>query len=90
MHQDGTRWRASVPVRIIRVLVSHLREQFGSIDIYLFDQLLRDRIVPGMQILDVGCGEGRNLIYFLREGYRVFGVDADPLAVVVECPVIGN
>ena len=37
--------------------------------------------MPGMQILDAGCGGGRNLIYFLQEGYRVFGVDADPLAI---------
>ncbi|MCC6393411.1 MAG: class I SAM-dependent methyltransferase [Bryobacterales bacterium] len=58
-----------------------LREQFGEIDIYLFDQVLRGRIGPGMRILDGGCGTGRNLIYFLREGYEVYGVDADPEAV---------
>jgi SAM-dependent methyltransferase len=54
-----------------------LQEQFGPIDIYLFDQLLRGRIAPGMRIFDAGCGSGRNLVYFLREGYEVFGVDAD-------------
>lgn len=53
-------------------------EQFGQIDIYLFDQLQRGRIVPGMKIFDAGCGGGRNLVYFLREGYEVFGVDAKP------------
>jgi len=58
-----------------------LQEQFGPIDIYLFDQLLRGRIVPGMKIFDAGCGGGRNLVYFLREGYDVFGVDSDPRAV---------
>lgn len=58
-----------------------LREQFGQIDIYLFDQLLRGRIITGMRILNTGCGYGRNLIYFLREGYDVFGVDVDPHAV---------
>jgi SAM-dependent methyltransferase len=58
-----------------------LQEQFGPIDIYLFDQLLRGRITPGMRIFDAGCGSGRNLVYFLREGYDVFGVDADPRAV---------
>jgi tellurite methyltransferase len=58
-----------------------LQEQFGPIDIYLFDQLLRDRISPGMRVLDTGCGCGRNLVYFLREGYEVFGVDVDPRAV---------
>ena len=58
-----------------------IQEQFGPIDIYLFDQLLRGRITPGMRIFDAGCGSGRNLVYFLREGYDVFGVDADPRAV---------
>jgi len=52
-----------------------LQEQFGSIDIYLFDQLLKGNISPGMKVLDAGCGFGRNLVYFLREGYEVFGAD---------------
>lgn len=34
-----------------------------------------------MRILDAGCGFGRNLVYFLREGYEVFGVDSNPAAV---------
>lgn len=58
-----------------------LADVFGAIDIYLFDQLLRGRIRPGMRILDAGCGGGRNLAYFLRAGYPVFGVDRDPEAV---------
>lgn len=58
-----------------------LQDQFGQIDIYLFDQLLRARIAPGMRILDAGCGSGRNLVYFLRAGYEVFGVDADRISI---------
>jgi tellurite methyltransferase len=58
-----------------------LHEQFGSIDIYLFDQILKRRIAPGMKIVDAGCGSGRNLVYLLREGYEVFAVDANPGAV---------
>jgi tellurite methyltransferase len=58
-----------------------LQQQFGQIDIYLFDQLLRGRIRPEMRVLDAGCGSGRNLVYFLREGYDVFGVDTDPKAI---------
>jgi tellurite methyltransferase len=58
-----------------------LASLFGQIDIYLFDQLLRGRIVPGMRIFDGGCGHGRNLVYLLREGYEVFGVDRDPQAI---------
>jgi tellurite methyltransferase len=58
-----------------------LVEQFGAIDIYLFDQLLRGRIEPGMRILDAGCGSGRNLVYLLRAAYEVYGVDMDPDAI---------
>ena len=61
--------------------MSSLQEQFGPIDIYLFDQLLRERITPGMRIFDAGCGSGRNLVYLLKAGYEVFGVDADGNAV---------
>ncbi|MCU1326116.1 MAG: Methyltransferase type 11, partial [Bryobacterales bacterium] len=57
----------------------------GQIDIYLFDQLLRGRILPGMRILDAGCGNGRNLVYLLRTaaalGYQIFGADASAWAV---------
>jgi tellurite methyltransferase len=58
-----------------------LQHQFGQIDIYLFDQLLRGLITPGMCVFDAGCGQGRNLVYLLREGYEVFGVDNDPRAI---------
>ena len=58
-----------------------LQTTFGGIDIYLFDQLLRGQIAPGSTILDAGCGTGRNLVYFLREGHRVLGADRDADAV---------
>jgi tellurite methyltransferase len=58
-----------------------LREHFGDIDIYLFDQVLKGRIAPGMSLLDAGCGGGRNLVWFLRSGYEVCGVDENPAAV---------
>lgn len=58
-----------------------LRTEFGDIDIYVFDQLLRGRIAPGMRVFDAGCGGGRNLVYLLRQGYTVFGNDASPEAI---------
>jgi tellurite methyltransferase len=58
-----------------------LPEQFGDIDIYLFDQLLRGRIASGMRVFDAGCGGGRNLVYLLKSGYEVFAADTDPEAV---------
>jgi tellurite methyltransferase len=73
-HQIGTNpYHQSMPLS--------LHEQFGPIDIYLFDQILRGRIHSGMRIFDAGCGAGRNLVYFVREGYEVFGVDSDLRAV---------
>jgi len=61
--------------------VTTIQEQFGQIDIYLFDQLLKGRITPGMRILDAGCGSGRNLVYFLSEGYEVYAIDPEVQAV---------
>lgn len=61
--------------------IARLTEQFGAIDIYLFDQLLRGRIAPGSRVLDAGCGHGRNLVYLLRAGFEVFGVDLDAAAI---------
>src|SRR3954471_14153179 len=55
-----------------------LREQFGDIDVYLFDQLLRGRITQGMKVLDAGCGAGRNLVYLMRAGFEVWSVDESP------------
>jgi len=58
-----------------------LQSQFGDIDIYLFDQLLRGRFEGRRRILDAGCGHGRNLPYFLRTGFDVYAIDEDPAAV---------
>ena len=54
---------------------------FGQIDIYLFDQILRGRVAPGMRVLDAGCGGGRNLVFLLQQGYDVYAVDPDPGAI---------
>ena len=54
-----------------------LERQFGGIDIYLFDQLLRGRFDDRRRILDAGCGAGRNLVYFIAHGFDVCAIDAD-------------
>ncbi|HEY6414303.1 MAG TPA: class I SAM-dependent methyltransferase [Edaphobacter sp.] len=59
----------------------NIQDQFGQIDIYVFDQILRGNIAPGMRILDAGCGYGRNLVHLLREGCEVFAIDTNPEGV---------
>ncbi len=61
--------------------MKHLQEQFGNIDIYLFDQILKGRYQPGQRVLDVGCGGGRNSYFFLQNGFEVYGVDQAPEAI---------
>ena len=62
-------------------MTTPLRDEFGDIDIYLFDQLLRGVIAPGATVLDAGCGNGRNIVYLLRTGYTVLAADERPDAV---------
>jgi SAM-dependent methyltransferase len=58
-----------------------VQEQFGQIDIYVFDQILRGNIAPGMRMLDAGCGYGRNIVYLMREGCDVFALDQDSAGI---------
>ncbi|MES2428828.1 MAG: class I SAM-dependent methyltransferase [Bacteroidota bacterium] len=58
------------------------QEEYGNIDIYLFDQLLKGTYSNCNRVLDIGCGSGRNLHYFLRNCYEVFGVDQNPDAII--------
>ena len=60
---------------------TELRAQFGELDIYLFDQLLRGRFDTRRRVLDAGCGAGRNLPYFLARGFEIYALDEDPAAV---------
>lgn len=62
-------------------IANSLEDQFGGIDIYLFDQLLRGRLNASDRVLDAGCGWGRNLVYLMQAGIEVFGVDADADAI---------
>lgn len=61
--------------------VPQLNKYLGNIDLYLLDQILKNKIPINANILDAGCGEGRNLIYFLNNGYEVCGIDQNPDAI---------
>lgn len=59
----------------------NLKDQVGHIDIYLLDQILKGRYDNGQRVLDAGCGGGRNLTYFLKEKWAVYGLDQNVEAV---------
>lgn len=53
----------------------------GGVDLYRHIALLTD-LSPGDELLDVACGVGTPLIYWVREyGVQGSGVDSDPAAV---------
>lgn len=60
---------------------ARLQAEFGRIDIYVFDQLLRGNLRTDRRVLDAGCGPGRNAHYLMRRGAAVFGVDSDPAQI---------
>ena len=43
------------------------------------DTLLR--LCPGLQALDIACGEGRNSIFLARQGFTVTGLDISPVGL---------
>ena len=54
---------------------------FGNTDIYLIDAILKEYFRDVKSVLDAGCGEGRNLPYFLMNNYRVRGIDENAAAI---------
>lgn len=58
-----------------------LHELLGNTDIYLLDQILKNRYTPSDIILDAGAGSGRNLHWFVQNSFSAFGTDRDPKAV---------
>lgn len=61
--------------------ITELNRLLGNVDIYLLDQILKGRFTKEMKILDAGCGEGRNAVYFIQKGYQIYGVDQNEVAV---------
>ena len=62
---------------MLKASTKDLNHLLGNIDLYLLDQVLKARFDQNDAILDAGCGEGRNLIYFIRHGYHAWGIDRD-------------
>ena len=47
----------------------------GQTDIYLIDQIMKGRYTADNIILDAGCGSGRNMYWFVHNGFNITGID---------------
>ena len=57
--------------------IQTLEATIKDIDIYILDQILKNRYQPGSKILDAGCGNGRNLKWFYTENFEIHGIDTN-------------
>ena len=61
--------------------IKKLNNELGNADLILIDQILKNRFHKHMRILDAGCGEGRNMVYFIRQNFNIYGIDCNKEAV---------
>ena len=57
--------------------IEEINNYFGDMDLFLMDSLLKGHLPNSGSVLDLGCGEGRNAVFFIRNGYHYVGVDKD-------------
>jgi len=56
---------------------SQIFKYIQNMDIYLIDQIMKQKYRRNDRILDAGCGEGRNLRWFAGFDYNIWGIDMD-------------
>ena len=61
--------------------INNIQDILGQTDIHLIDQLMKDRYKPTERILDAGCGNGRNMHWFIQNKYAIFGIDLNEEAI---------
>ncbi len=59
-----------------------LKSLVGDTDIYLLDQVLKDRYTPTDIILDAGCGSGRNMHWFIQNDITIYGIDSNEQSIL--------
>lgn len=62
-------------------LTTSLKNLLGQTDIYLLDQIMKERYNATDKILDAGCGEGRNMHWFLQNDFEIYGTDINEIAI---------
>lgn len=61
--------------------ITSLQSILGDTDIYLLDQIRKGRYKKDEKLFDAGCGNGRNLTWFLQNNLLVYGIDRDLAAI---------
>ncbi len=52
-------------------------DALGKVDIYIMDQIVKQRYKNGPSILDAGCGGGRKLKWLYVNDFEIYGIDTD-------------
>jgi SAM-dependent methyltransferase len=47
-----------------------------------FAAFVAQECAPGTVVLEIGCGTGRDSLFFARHGFRVLGIDGSPAAIL--------
>ncbi len=55
----------------------NLIKSYNNADMSIFQQFINDNVTLTGKIIDIGCGSGRDLEYFLSKGFNIYGVDAN-------------
>ena len=55
----------------------------GCTDIYPIDHIMKGRYAPGDKILDAGCGDGRNMHWFVQNNFEIYGIDSSEAAIII-------
>ena len=61
--------------------INKIQSFLGQTDIYLIDQIMKGLYQPADIILDAGCGSGRNMYWFLQNGFNINGIDINEVAI---------
>jgi ubiquinone/menaquinone biosynthesis C-methylase UbiE len=56
--------------------INSIQSLLGQTDIYLIDQIMKGRYNDNDSILDAGCGQGRNMHWFLQNNFNITGIDS--------------
>ncbi len=55
--------------------ISEVNNLMGDMDLFLMDLILKGKVRESDRILDAGSGSGRNMLFFLKNGFELVAID---------------